>query len=326
MNDLSSTDRVFPTPESSPTDGRVVWSPAKSLWYSSMLLAGVAGIIIYPSLEAALLTFVLMLLTLCLGHSVGIHRLLIHRAFEAPRWLEYTLVYLGTLVGMAGPIGMFRIHEIRDWQQQQPDCHSFAKHDVGFWQDALWQMHCEQLLNNPPKLIIEDRVAHDRFYQWLERTWRWQQLPLAVILYAIGGIGFVLWGIGLRIAVSLTGHWCTVHFAHTVGDRPFVQNNIAIDGRNLPILGIFTFGEAFHNNHHAFPRSARMGLTASQLDPGWWVIQGFAALGLAKDVRVPQLEMISEAHTTHEDFASDRLKPRYQVWQDKVRNNQAFPL
>lgn len=284
---LKATDRVTPLPGSSATAGRVVWAPTKSLWFSAMALAGIVGVVFFPSWEAAGVTLLLMLLTLCLGHSVGMHRLLIHRSFEAPRWLDYTLVYLGTLVGMAGPIGMFHIHEIRDWQQQQPDCHSFAKHDVGIWRDAIWQMHCEQQLDHPPALHIEDRVTNDPFYRWLEATRRWQQLPFAALLFALGGVGFVLWGIGLRIAMSLAGHWVTVHFAHTTGERPFVDDSIAVDGRNLPGWGLFTFGEAFHNNHHAFPRSARMGHHAGQIDPGWWVIQALAALGLAWDIRTP---------------------------------------
>ncbi|MEJ6390777.1 acyl-CoA desaturase [Gymnodinialimonas ulvae] len=285
--ELSATDRVTPRPDSSATRASVIWSPAKSLWFTGMAAMGIIGVAFFPSWGAAGITLLLMLLTLCLGHSVGMHRLLIHRSFETPLWVEHALVYLGTLVGMAGPIGMFKIHEIRDWQQQQPDCHSFAKHDVGFWRDALWQMHYEQMLVHPPVLHVEPRVTRDRFYRFLEATWRWQQLPLALGLFALGGVGFVLWGIGLRVAVSLAGHWITVHFAHTRGERPFVQDDIAIDGRNLPGLGLVTFGEAFHNNHHAFPRSARMGHDASQIDPGWWVIRTLAALGLAWNIRTP---------------------------------------
>ena len=158
---------------------------------------------------------------------------------------------------------------------------------MGFWRDALWQMHYKQVLDQPPVLHIEERVTRDRFYRFLEATWRWQQVPLAIALFALGGIGFVLWGIGLRVAVSLAGHWVTVHFAHTRGERPIVQDDIAIDGRNLPALGLVTFGEAFHNNHHAFPRSARMGHDASQIDPGWWVIRALAMLGLAWNIRTP---------------------------------------
>lgn len=307
MSTLTATERVIPRPESSATSGEVVWAPAKSIWYTGMATGGGVGILLFPSWNAFWIMLILMFLTLCLGHSVGMHRLLIHRSFEAPRWLEYLLVYLGVLVGMAGPIGMFRIHEIRDWQQQQPDCHSFAKHDVGFWRDAFWQMHCEQILSHPPDLILEDRVAEDPFYNWLERTWRWQQVPLALVLYATGGIGFVLWGICLRVAVSLAGHWCTVHFAHTVGERPFARDDMAVDGRNLPLLGLVTFGEAFHNNHHAFPRSARMGHTLGQIDPGWWVVCGLAALNLAWDIRVPDMTQSEPGKLRVEKQKSDSV-------------------
>ena len=280
-------DRVFPSPGCSAMGGEVRWDAAKSVWWCAMATGGVAGIVLYPSWSAAAITLALLVATLCLGHSVGMHRLLIHRAFATPLWLEHILVYLGTLVGMAGPIGMFRIHEIRDWQQKQPDCHPFAKHDAGFWRDALWQMHCKLDLERPPVLRIERRVLDDRFYRWLERTWRWQQLPLAILLYAWGGIGLVLWGVCLRVALSLAGHWITVHFAHTVGARPHVREDVAADGRNLSGFGLVTFGEAFHNNHHAYPRSARMGHSPGQLDPGWWTIRALEALGLAWDVRVP---------------------------------------
>ncbi len=244
MQLLIAKDRVNPNPDSSAIEGAVVWARAKSLWFLGHLIFGLIGGIYWFSWSAVGVFFALMFLTICLGHSVGMHRLLIHRSFETPLWLEHQLVYLGVLVGMAGPIGMFRIHEIRDWQQNQPDCHSFAKHDVGFWRDAFWQMHCEQVLACPPVLTIEDRVMNDPFYRWLERTWRLQQLPLAIGLYLLGGWGFVFWGVSLRIVVSLTGHWCTVHFAHTHGERPFVLDGIAIDGRNLPRLAVITFGES----------------------------------------------------------------------------------
>jgi stearoyl-CoA desaturase (delta-9 desaturase) len=284
---LIATERVKPGRTTSAVEGRVVWAPAKSIWYLSMFAGGLTGTVIYWSWSAVILLLILTFLTLCLGHSVGMHRLLIHRSFETPLWLEHLLVYLGTLVGMAGPAGMFRIHEIRDWQQNQRDCHSFAKHDAGFWKDAFWQMHCEQILTRPPELHIEPRVLNDSFYRWLEVTWRWQQLPLALALYAIGGLGFVLWGVCLRVAISLTGHWCVVHFAHTRGERPYVLENIAVDGRNLRGLGLITFGECWHNNHHAFPRSARMGHRAGEMDPGWLVIRVLMKAGLAWNVTVP---------------------------------------
>jgi fatty-acid desaturase len=160
---------------------------------------------------------------------------------------------------------------------------------LDFWRDALWQMHCQQILTRPPDLHIEDRATGDKFYRWLESTWRWQQLPLAIVLYAVGGWGFVFWGVCLRVAVSLTGHWCVVHIAHTRGERPYPIENIAIDGRNVRGLGLLTFGECWHNNHHAFPRSARMSHSADEIDPGWLVIRALIIMGLAWNVTVPDL-------------------------------------
>jgi len=96
------------------TAGRVLWDPVKSLWNTAMIfIALVAG----PStatLGTVALFVVLTYTTLLLGHSVGMHRLLIHRAYECSKWLERFLVYLGVLVGMAGPFGVLRIHDIRD--------------------------------------------------------------------------------------------------------------------------------------------------------------------------------------------------------------------
>jgi stearoyl-CoA desaturase (delta-9 desaturase) len=225
--------------------------------------------------------------TLCAGHSVGLHRLLIHRSFEAPLWLERLLVYLGTLVGMAGPIGMIRAHDIRDWAQRQRACHDLFAHRRPFLIDAWWQMHCKVCLKKPPKFVAEDRVAQDPFYLFLERTWMLQQVPWAVAFYGLGGLPFLVWGTAVRVTVSLTGHWLVGHFAHRLGHQGWRVDGVAVQGYNVPYLGIVTFGESWHGNHHAFPESARLGMEPGQLDPGWWFIQALKRLGLAKRVREP---------------------------------------
>ncbi len=76
--------------------------------------------------------------TLCAGHSIGLHRLLIHRSLSAPRWMERVLVLLGTLVGMAGPLGMVRLHDMRDWAQRQAACHDLHAHRAHPLRDARW--------------------------------------------------------------------------------------------------------------------------------------------------------------------------------------------
>ena len=197
-----STDRVLSDARSSAVEGKVVWRPAKSLWISIMtLVALIMGPLTF-AWDAFAVFLTLCAVTLCGGHSVGMHRLLIHRSFKTPAWVERCLVYLGVLVGMAGPLGMIRQHDFRDWGQRQTDCHDFFSHRAGFWKDAWWQLHCGIELAREPKFVIEDRVRRDRFYQFVERTWMLQQVPLGIGLCAIGGLPWLVWGICCRVSVS----------------------------------------------------------------------------------------------------------------------------
>lgn len=271
-----------------PDAGKVGWSPKKSLWFFTHLLIAVVGGVMTFGETPVVLSAVLTVVTLCLGHTVGLHRLLIHRSFECPKWLERLLVYLGTLVGMGGPFGMIYLHEIRDWAQRHGHCHPFFIHRAGFWRDAWWNLHAEIRLENPPRLEIEPERANDPFYRLLERTWMLQQLPLAMLLYSLGGWSWVVWGISVRIVTSLTGHWLIGHLAHNIGERDWHLEGHAVQGFNLPHLGLLTMGECWHNNHHAYPNSARLGLHRGQADPGWWFIALLHRLGLARQVRLPE--------------------------------------
>jgi fatty-acid desaturase len=287
-NGALSTDRMIADDESDSVAGRVVWVPGKSLWTGAMTLIALVAAPLTFTWDALALFLVTSAVTICAGHSVGMHRLLIHRAFEAPLWLERLLVYLGTLVGMAGPFGMIYAHDIRDWAQRQPACHDLHAHRRGFFHDAWWQLHCAVALDHPPRFVIEPRTVDDRFFQWLERTWMTQQLPWAVLFYALGGWAWVVWGIAVRVAVSLTGHWLIGHFAHKRGKQGWVIDGVAVQGFNVPYAGLVTFGEAYHGNHHAFPGSANLGVETGQIDLGWRLIQVMAWLGLVRHIQTPE--------------------------------------
>lgn len=285
---LYATDRVFPSETTDAMQGTIRWDAVKSLWLFAMIAGGVAAVALTPSLGGLAVFVGLTAVTICAGHSVGMHRLLIHKAFRTPKWLEYVLVWLGTLVGMAGPFGMIRAHDMRDWHQRQVHCPPHPSHGAGFWGDAWWQMHCRFDLDHPPEFRIEPEIADDPVYQWMERTWMLQQLVLAVPLFAFGGIGFVFWGICLRVAVSLTGHWMVGHFAHKSGHQGWHVRGLPVQGYNLPWLGLITFGENWHSNHHAFPHSAKLGVEEGQTDPGYWFIRALEALGLAHSILGPE--------------------------------------
>ncbi len=290
MSHLHATERVIPDAQTSATLGHIRWEPVKSLWTLAHMALGLAGIALFPQWDAALLFALLCGVTICAGHSVGMHRLLIHRSFETPRWLEYLLVWLGTLVGMAGPFGMIRAHDMRDWHQRQTICPPHPSHGAGFWRDMWWQMHCHFPLTHPPRFAIEPRIAQSRFYRFLDATWMAQQLPLAILLFALGGWAYVLWGVCLRIWVSLTGHWLIGHYAHHRGHQGWRVAGLPVQGYNLPWLGLITFGENWHSNHHAFPHSTQLGVEQGQSDPGYWLIRSLALLGLARNIRLPQSE------------------------------------
>ncbi|MGD9856643.1 MAG: acyl-CoA desaturase, partial [Planctomycetaceae bacterium] len=139
---MQRPERMQADDRSDAVRGRVVWAPVRSLWFTAMAVTGVVGGAITASWDAIFVSFVLTVCTLCFGHSVGLHRLLIHRSFQCPRWLEYAMVYAGVLVGMGGPRRIVFMHEIRDWSQRQPACHPFYAHQSGRLRDALWNLHC----------------------------------------------------------------------------------------------------------------------------------------------------------------------------------------
>lgn len=283
-----STGRMISQPLGNAVDGQVRWVPAKSIWTGTMTIAALVLGPLTLSWSAFALFLITTVVTICAGHSVGMHRLLIHRSFGTSKFVEHALVYLGTLVGMAGPFGMIYAHDIRDWAQRQTQCHDLHAHRRPFLVDAWWQMHCAVALKHPPRFVIEPKVANDRFYRFLERSWMLQQLPWAVLFYALGGWGWVIWGIAVRVSVSLTGHWLIGHYAHRRGHQGWVVDAVAVQGYNIPAAGLVTFGEAFHGNHHAFPESARLGLERGQIDLGWNFIQLLMWLGIAEAVKLPE--------------------------------------
>ncbi|SFV10109.1 acyl-CoA desaturase [Pseudoduganella namucuonensis] len=267
--------------------GRVRYSPVKSLWFLGMAGAALVGGAITFTWTAFALFLATTACVLLFGHSLGSHRKLIHDSFQCPKWLEYLLVYCGVQVGLAGPLGLLRQHELRDYAQRLPACHSYLRHGGGFWLDGWWQLNCELVLERPPALHLEPRIATDRFYRAMERTWMLQQLPPALLLYAAGGWGFVAWGVCARITAGIFGHWLIGYFAHNHGQMHAEVEGAAVQGHNIRFTSLLTMGECWHNNHHAYPGSAKLGLYADEWDPGWWALCALRRLGLVWDTRLP---------------------------------------
>lgn len=297
MPDSLKQHRVHSADPAGVVNGTVRYAPLKSLWFSGMAGAALAGGVATFSWSAFALFLAATAFVLLFGHSLGSHRKLIHDSFQCPKWLEYALVYCGVQVGLAGPLGLLRQHELRDYAQRMPDCHDYLRHGRSFWRDGWWQLHCELVLDAPPAIALEPAIGNDRFYRFLERTWMLQQLPPALLLFAAGGWGFVVWGVCARITAGVFGHWLIGYFAHNHGPMHAEVSGAAVQGHNIRFVSLLTMGECWHNNHHAYPGSACLGLYAGEWDPGWWTLLALRRAGLAWDLRLPhQLAPRPELH------------------------------
>jgi stearoyl-CoA desaturase (delta-9 desaturase) len=281
VNSLTNLDTA------SPVEGEVVWDRGRSLWNSGFLL----GALVLGPLTFSWSAFAVFLVTagvtLCAGHSVGFHRRLIHRSFDCPKWLERIMVYLGTLVGMGGPVWTIGLHDSRDWAQREQDCHWFLRHGKPIWAEGFYYLNFRLKLKHPPGFDPGPGIGDDPFYLFLQRTWMLHQIPVAIALYLLGGWSWVVWGVVVRVAACTTMHWYISYFAHTRGPSDWHLDGAALQAFNVPLLAIPTMGESWHGNHHAFPSSARHGLYPGQIDLGWHFIRLLERLGLAWNVKLP---------------------------------------
>lgn len=275
------------TADVNPLEADVHWDPARSLWNGGMLLASIVLAPMFVTWGAVAICLVLLLVTMCTGHSVGFHRRLIHRTFKCGKLTERLLVWSGTLVGMQGPFWVIRSHDVRDWAQRQGDCHDFLKHGGGVWMDGWWNLHCTLSLRHPPGFDPGPGIGDDPFYRFLQRTWMLQQLPLAAALFWVGGWPWVIWGICVRVTVGVSMHWFVGYLCHTHGPQTWLVDCGAVQAHNVPWAAIPSMGESWHNNHHAFPASARHGLYPGQLDLGYEFVRLLERVGLAWEIQTP---------------------------------------
>ncbi len=218
-----------------------------------------------------------------LGVGLGYHRLLTHRSFKAPKWLEYTLTAFGTMSIQDSPdkwVATHRIHH--QFTETARDPHSTRP--GFFWAHMEWilrgtaQDHDRETLQK----YVPD-LLKDKFHVFLAKYYFVPLLVSAPILFAIGGWSMVLWGVFVRVVVGWHTTWFVNSLAHIFGKRAFDTDD---DSTNNWFVAILTFGEGWHNNHHAFPTSARHGLRWYQFDMNWLTIQVFRRLGWAKNIRI----------------------------------------
>jgi sn-1 stearoyl-lipid 9-desaturase len=221
-----------------------------------------------------------------LGIGLGYHRLLTHRGFKCPKWFEYFLTTCATLALEGGPIFWVATHRVHHQLTDKPgDPHS--PRDGGFWAHMGWIMSGESLHNKLQGLLpyVPD-LRKDKYHVWLSE-WHWvPMVVVGLVLLAVGGWKLVFWGIFLRTVILLHSTWFVNSATHMWGSKRFATDD---DSRNLWWVAWVSFGEGWHNNHHAHPQSARHGLAWYEFDLNWYGISLLKKLGLIWDVKLPKL-------------------------------------
>lgn len=248
------------------------------------------------SWKAVMVSLLLWWIGGSLGVGMGFHRLLTHRGYKTPKAIEYFLTFCGTLALEGGPINWVVTHRIHHSHTDAPgDPHT--PRDGGWWAHMGWilrgtaQQHESSLMwRYAPDLM------KDRFHFWLNRLYFMPLIVCGAFLLAFGGWSVFMWAIFLRITIGLHATWLVNSVTHMWGTRRFVTRD---DSTNNWWVALLSFGEGWHNNHHAHPRAARHGLTWYEIDINWWGIRTLQFLGLARDIK-----LISKAAMMNEPEAA----------------------
>ncbi len=221
-----------------------------------------------------------------LSASIGIgltyHRLLTHRGFRTPKLIEYLGTFAGLLASEGGALSWVAMHRVHHAKSDRPGQDLHTPKDGFLWSHIGWVL-CK-LDGDRPELLRRNapELRADPVHRLLERIHWLPNVLLGVALYAWGGFPLVVWGMFVRLLLTLHGTWLVNSATHTWGYRTWRTNE---DSRNLWWVGLLAWGEGWHNTHHAFQRSARHGF-GLELDMTWLVIRALAALGLARDVQL----------------------------------------
>lgn len=219
------------------------------------------------------------------GITIGFHRLLTHRSYKTSKWLEYVFTLCGTLACQGGPISWTVVHRLHHKHSDDAgDPHSAR---TGFW----WSHMGWMFVNIPRKVSqeVRERITPDLMKDPVHRTIDRHMLTIAVmsgaLLFHFGGWSWLVYGMFLRLTLVYHATWLVNSAAHKFGYRTHATRDLST---NCWWVALLTFGEGWHNNHHAFPRSARHGLGWWELDLTFLVISGLEKLGLVWDVHLPK--------------------------------------
>ena len=245
--------------------------------------------------QRALVAAILYVLAINVGIAMCYHRLLTHRGYVVPKWIEYVMTVCATLSLEGGPIFWVSTHRVHhQLSDQEGDPHT--PREGAWWAHTGWIFFGQAMHDQTEALArYSPDLRKDKFHVWLSE-WHWLTIVASGLLllglgWAFGGwvngVGMVLWGVFLRVTLGLHATWLVNSATHLWGSRRFETKD---DSRNSWWVALLTGGEGWHNNHHAHPVSARHGLKWWEIDPNFWGIWLLSRLGLAKKIKVAQYD------------------------------------
>jgi len=215
--------------------------------------------------------------------------LLTHRSFKCPKFLEYAMALAGSLSMQGGPIEWVALHrKHHQYSDKYGDPHNAA--DGFWWSHMLWVLHIptREMWGTIRTKYTPD-LQKQIFYRGLERIWLAGPIVLGVILYMFGGWPWVVWGVCVRLVATYHITWFVNSASHMWGYKNFASNDLAT---NCWWVALLSYGEGWHNNHHAFPSSARHGMKWWEIDFSYYFIRCLKSVGLAWDMYVPSREQM----------------------------------
>jgi fatty-acid desaturase len=256
---------------------------------------GALGALFLFSWERLIVAAAIYVLAINVGIGMCYHRLLTHRGYQTPKWIEYLMTVCATLSLEGGPIFWVSTHRVHhQLSDHEGDPHT--PREGGWWAHAGWILYGESLHSQTQALArYSPDLSKDRFHVWLSK-YHWLPVTLSGVLLLAGGwlwggwvngVAMVLWGVALRVTLGLHATWLVNSATHLWGSRRFETRD---DSRNSWWVALLTGGEGWHNNHHAHPVSARHGLKWYEFDPNFYGIWILSKLGLAKKIRVAQYD------------------------------------
>ena len=234
---------------------------------------------------SAFAVFIGLQLVTGLGITLCYHRLLAHRSFQVPRWLEYLLTICGALALQGGPIKWVATHRVHHAFSDRPqDPHTPTR---GFWwAHMLWLFARDPALDDPATCNrYAPDLARDPGHRLIERAHVWLTFAMGALLLAAGGLPWLVWGLFLRTMFVYHGTWLVNSAAHLWGYQTYDTNE---GSRNNWWVALVSYGEGWHNNHHAYLHSAAHGLRWWEFDVTYAAIRFLGWLRLANRIRMPQ--------------------------------------